>query len=175
MKTFFGGRFQIKKKINFQLIKFSNFRNLTYLKRRIKTADDRWLWEFLTLGGFEDVISACEKSFQERFHGPYFWTVHQNMSVEPWFKGVKNKMNLQNGIYKMVAVQCLKAVITPEIGLRYFCDENHSILVNGLKSDNPLVKKQILEVMCGLSLYSYFEYFSYSATQTSRNGIYIAF
>ena len=80
-------------------------------------------------------------------------------------------MNLQNGIYKMVAVQCLKAVITPEIGLRYFCDENHSILVNGLKSDNPLVKKQILEVMCGLSLYSYFEYFSYTATQTSRHGI----
>ena len=50
---------------NFQLIKFSNFRNLTYLKRRIKNADDRWLWEFLTLGGFEDVINACEKSFQD--------------------------------------------------------------------------------------------------------------
>ena len=56
------------KKYIIQLIKFSNFRNLTYLKRRIKTADDRWLWEFLTLGGFEDVISACEKSFQEWFH-----------------------------------------------------------------------------------------------------------
>ena len=97
--------------------------------------------------------------------------VLMTLSVESWFKGVKNKMNLQNGIYKMVAVQCLKAVITPEIGLRYFCDENHSILVNGLKSDNPLVKKQILEVMCGLSLYSYFEYFSYTATQTSRHGI----
>ena len=98
-------------------------------------------------------------------------TLSVEISVESLFKGVKNKMNLQNGIYKMVAVQCLKAVITPEIGLRYFCDENHSILVNGLKSDNPLVKKQILEVMCGLSLYSYFEYFSYTATQTSRNGI----
>ena len=73
-ENIFDGYFQIKK-INFQLIKFSNFRNLTYLKRRIKTADDRWLWEFLTLGGFEDVISACEKSFQERFHGPYVWTI----------------------------------------------------------------------------------------------------
>ena len=57
---------------------------------------------------------------------------------DPKVQGAKNKMNLQNGIYKMVAVQCLKAVITPEIGLRYFCDENHSILVNGLRSDNPL-------------------------------------
>ena len=125
-------------------------------------------------------IRRCYKRMRKIIPGKvprtvYVWTVRQNKSVEPWFKGVKNKMNLQNGIYKMVAVQCLKAVITPEIGLRYFCDENHSILVNGLKSDNPLVKKQILEVMCGLSLYSYFEYFSYSATQTSRNGIYIAF
>ena len=118
------------------------------------------------------IISGLDSRHKTRlWTAVVLMTLSVEISVESLFKGVKNKMNLQNGIYKMVAVQCLKAVITPEIGLRYFCDENHSILVNGLKSDNPLVKKQILEVMCGLSLYSYFEYFSYTATQTSRHGI----
>ena len=37
------------------LIKFPNYRNLCYLKKRMKTASDRWLFEFLTLGGFEGI------------------------------------------------------------------------------------------------------------------------
>ena len=35
------------------LMRFPNLRNLCYLKRRMETASDKWLWEFLTLGGFE--------------------------------------------------------------------------------------------------------------------------
>ena len=38
-------------------IRFPNFRNLSYLKKRMENATDRWLWEFLSLGGFEGLVS----------------------------------------------------------------------------------------------------------------------
>lgn len=71
-------------------------------------------------------------------------------------------MDNRISLFQLVSLQCLKAIITPEIGLRYFCDENHRLLLAGLRSACPLVKMQILEVMSGLSMYSYFEYYTYS-------------
>ena len=94
----------------------------------------------------QGVIEACEKSFS------------------------KSSLSLEQSIFQIVAVHCLKAIITPEIGLRYFCDQDHAVIVNCLNSPSSIVTLQILEVMCGLCRYSYSEYLSYtnSSNDSSR-------
>ena len=86
-----------------ELLRFPNFRNLIYLTNHVQACDDKWIWQFLERGGFERVISACEKIF------------------------LRPIVSVSDSLENLVAVNCLKALINPETALRYFCVAKESV------------------------------------------------
>ncbi|XP_065896679.1 inverted formin-2-like isoform X3 [Dysidea avara] len=112
---------------------FKSSLNFSGLEHRVKSADQKWIEDFLEQGGLEMVFDAL--------------TALSN-------KGLSSLLDV---VKQLECVRCIKAIMNHPFGIEYVIvtgDQFVNRLVKELNSNNTLMKMQVYELLSALSIYS---------------------
>ncbi|XP_065059363.1 inverted formin-2-like [Rhopilema esculentum] len=107
-------------------------KNYTALRRQLEICDAEWMTEFLAHDGLEVMFSALRQ-----------------MSERSYIKFV-------DAVLQLELVRCIKAVMNSKIGMEFVSDNGEMVhkLTLAMDTKNTMMKKQILEMLASVLMYS---------------------